>query len=209
MSLFIKFKEYSYRNNNQHWNYSTILVCCDTKNAKKLHLLIANAHLCHVCDSYEHCVNINLDISCLEMGWFSNKLNPMILNRHLRLPCSGFLLFTVSSEKTVNQSYTMHFSISRRMCQKSLVIYEITVTGWEQQPFLSINCNFWLPSEKKKKKYYFFGGDVSFCNFVFIKYVPTVFDIIFRNHAVSLVLSQEYLWNQTGALGRRVWVRRK
>lgn len=104
-----------------------------------------------VCYSYEHCVKINLGIRSVEMGWFSNKLDPMIFNRHLRLNFSGFLFVTVSSERTGNQSYTMHSSISRKMCQKSLVIYEMTVMGWEEQPFLCINYKLWLRSAKKKK----------------------------------------------------------
>lgn len=141
--------------NNEHWHYSTILVCCDTKNTKNLHLLIANAHLYHgVCYSYEHCVKINVGIRWVEMSWFSNKLDPMIFNRHLRLNCSGFLFVIVSSERIGNQSYTMHFSVSRKMCQKSQVIYEMTAVGWEEQPFLCINYNLWLPSAKKKSLFY-------------------------------------------------------
>lgn len=139
-------------NSNEDWNYSTILVCCDTKITKNLNLLIPNAHLCHVdCYSYKHYVNINLGIRWVEMFWFSNRLDPRIFNTHLRLNCSGFLFVTVSSERIGNQSYTVHFSISRKMCQKSKVIYEMTAIGWEEQPFLCINYNFWHPSEKKNQ----------------------------------------------------------
>lgn len=135
-------------NNNE--NSNTILFCCDTKNAKNLHLLIANAHLYHVvCYSCKHCVKINLGIR-VGMAWFSNKLDLVIFNRHLRLNCPGFLFVTVSSERSGNQSYTMHFSVSRKMCQKSLVIYGMTVMGWEEQTFLCINYNLWLLSRKKQ-----------------------------------------------------------
>lgn len=142
-------------NNNK--NSRTILLCSDTKNMKNLHLLIANAHIRHVVyDSCKHYVKLNLGIRWVGMGWFCNKLDPVIFNRQLRLNCSSCLFVAVSSERIGNQSYTMNFSISRKMCKKSLVIYGVTLMGWEEQLFLCVNCNLWLPSRKKPKPYFCF-----------------------------------------------------